>query len=205
MTDLPPARQIRRAAADKAADRVTLDYDGRLLRRKRLTTEGGRDFLVDLKETVSLDHGDCFECEDGTLIAVAAADEPLLAVTGDLPRLAWHIGNRHTPCQIEADRLLIREDKVLAAMLEGLGASLSRVTAGFTPEGGAYGHGRTMGHDHGYAHEHGHDHSHEHHHEHGHSHDHAHTHVHHHSAHHHSHDDAGGEEGGDGDEPEVIR
>lgn len=180
MTDLPTARQIRRAPAEGAADHVTLDYDGRMLRRKRLTTDGGRDFLVDLGETVSLDHGDCFVLEDGTLIAVAAADEPLLAVTGDLARLAWHIGNRHTPCQVEPDRLLIREDPVLAGMLEGLGATLSRVTAGFTPEGGAYGHGRTMGHDHGHGQ------------------DHPHGHAHHHGAHHHLDDE-------EGDEPEVIR
>lgn len=183
MTDLPAARQIRRAATEAAADHVTLDYDGRLLRRKRLTTAAGKAFLVDLRETVSLDHGDCFELEDGTLIAVVAADEPLLAVTGDLPRLAWHIGNRHTPCQIEADRLLIRDDPVLAGMLTGLGATLAPVVAGFTPEGGAYGHGRTMGHEHG-----GHDHGN----------------AHHHGAHHHL-DDADDEGDGEGEEPEVIR
>ena len=33
-------------------------------------------------------------------------------------------------------------------MLEGLGASVEHVTAPFTPEGGAYGHGRTHGHEH---------------------------------------------------------
>ncbi|GHE02585.1 urease accessory protein UreE [Defluviimonas sp. 20V17] len=154
MTDLPTAHHIRHAAADSALDHVTLDYDGRLLRRKRLQTAGGQDFLVDLKETVSLYHGDCFELGDGTLIAVVAADEPLVAITGDLPRLAWHIGNRHTPCQIEVDRLLIRADPVLEKMLQGLGARITKVTAGFTPEGGAYGHGRTMGHDHGHDHHH---------------------------------------------------
>jgi urease accessory protein len=72
----------------------------------------------------------------------------VLIVTGDLTRLAWHIGNRHTPCQIEADHLVIRADHVLAAMLTGLGASVTPAKAPFTPEGGAYGHGRTMGHEH---------------------------------------------------------
>ena len=55
---------------------------------------------------------------------------------------------RHTPCQIADDHILIREDKVLQVMLEGLGASVTQVTAPFTPEGGAYGHGRTHGHEH---------------------------------------------------------
>ena len=73
-----------------------------------------------------------------------------------LMRLAWHIGNRHTPCQIEAGRLLIREDHVLEAMLRQLGATVTKVREPFTPEGGAYGHGRTMGHDHGHGHVHHH-------------------------------------------------
>jgi urease accessory protein len=63
-------------------------------------------------------------------------------------RLAWHIGNRHTPCQIEAHRLVIRADHVLADMLRGLGAEVTEATEAFTPEGGAYGLGRTMGHAH---------------------------------------------------------
>ncbi len=67
----------------------------------------------------------------------------------DLMRYAWHIGNRHTPCQIEATRLLIRRDHVLEAMLTRLGATLTPISEPFTPEGGAYGTGRTMGHSHG--------------------------------------------------------
>jgi urease accessory protein len=104
----------------------------------------------------------------GRLIEVAAADEALVEVRGDLARLAWHIGNRHTPCQIDADRLVIRQDHVLEAMLAGLGAALDRVTGPFLPEGGAYGLGRPMGHDHGHVHDH----------DHGHDHDHTHTHPH---------------------------
>jgi urease accessory protein len=135
---------------------VTLDYEGRFLRRRLLVTDSGVDLAVDLPETVSLGHGDAFETTDGRLVAVIAAPEDLLAVTGpDLARLAWHIGNRHTPAQIEAERILIRADHVLAGMLSGLGADLEPVTEPFTPEGGAYGHGRTLGHDHGTGHSHG--------------------------------------------------
>jgi len=94
--------------------------------------------------------------EDGRIIAVRAADEPVLVVRGDLPRLAWHIGNRHTPCQIGADHRVIRADHVLEAMLTRLGARVAPGMAPFTPEGGAYGHGRTMGHDHGPRHDHHH-------------------------------------------------
>ena len=132
-----------------AADTVTLDYEARFLRRKRLVSDAGEPFLVELAETRSLNQGEGFRLDDGRIIAVMAAAEPLLAVRHyNLARIAWHVGNRHTPCQIADDHILIREDKVLQAMLEGLGASVTQVTAPFTPEGGAYGHGRTHGHEH---------------------------------------------------------
>jgi len=145
--------QLRRAGqwSGEASDRLVLDYEGRFLRRKRLELASGVAVLIDLPETVSLAAGDALESDDGRMIEIAAAPEPLLKVTGDLTRLAWHIGNRHTPCQVAGDHLLIRADHVLADMLGHLGAGVEPVTAPFTPEGGAYGHGRTHGHDHAHA------------------------------------------------------
>jgi len=159
MTDLPPLRRLLKERPDHCDGAVILDYDARLVRRKRLVTSEGRGFLVDLAEVTNLDGWWGFELEDGTTLEIVPADEALVEVTGDLPRLAWHIGNRHTPCQIEDTRLLIHHDHVIEAMLTQLGARLRPVTGPFTPEGGAYGHGRTMGHDHGHSHDHGHDHS----------------------------------------------
>lgn len=149
--DLPAARRVLKSSPLIAYDLVVLAYDERFLRRKRLLTVHDEGFLVDLAETTSLTHGDLLELDDGRVIEVIAAEEPLLVITGDLARLAWHIGNRHTPCQVEPDRLLIRQDHVLEAMLMQLGAVVERSMEPFSPEGGAYGHGRTMGHDHGPA------------------------------------------------------
>ena len=133
----------------EAADHVALDYEGRFLRRKRLVAAGGLAFLVDLPEVTNLTGGEAFVLDDGRLIEVRCGLEPVLSVTGDLTRLAWHIGNRHTPCQIEAGRLVIRDDHVLEAMLKGLGAKVEKRMEPFRPESGAYGTGRTMGHEHG--------------------------------------------------------
>ncbi|MDJ0860085.1 MAG: urease accessory protein UreE [Dinoroseobacter sp.] len=154
MTQTPRITTL--SSAEGATDAISLDYEARFLRRKRLVSDAGRAFLLDLPETVSVDEGQGFDLPDGTRVAVKAAPEPLMRVTGDLVRLAWHIGNRHTPCQIKHDHLLIRADKVLAKMLRGLGAEVTEIDAPFRPEGGAYGHGRTMGHDH--SHDHGHSH-----------------------------------------------
>ena len=129
--------------------RCTLSYEDRFLRRKVLATDAGEQFLVDLPQTVSLDQGDCFELEDGTLIGVVAAQEALLEITApNLLPLVWHIGNRHCPAQIEAARVLIQPDHVIRDLMERLGARVRKIEAPFTPEGGAYGHGRTHGHSH---------------------------------------------------------
>jgi len=151
VTKLPLA-QILHRSGDWTGQAATcsLDYSARFLRRKRLTTDAGEAFVVDLAQTTSLNEGDALELTDGRLVRISAAEEALLSVTGaNLTQLAWHIGNRHTPCQIETGRLLIQADPVIGHILEHLGATVSDVTAPFTPEGGAYGVGRTHSHEHG--------------------------------------------------------
>jgi urease accessory protein len=99
------------------------------------------------------------------------------ASTAALVRLAWHLGNRHLPAELQAGRILIREDHVIEAMLRGLGAQLTKVRAPFNPEGGAYGEHNRSSHQHYREHGHSHDHDH------GHGHDHDHhdeKHLHHH-------------------------
>jgi urease accessory protein len=145
-----------------ATDRVVLDHDGRHRRRLALKGEGGTEFLLDLPEARTLRDGDGLLLEDGRIVEVKAAPETLSEVRGKDPdhllRLAWHLGNRHLPTQILGDRLLIRHDHVIDAMLRGLGATVTTVEAPFDPEGGAYGdHGHDHhGHDHKHPHDHGH-------------------------------------------------
>lgn len=132
-----------------ATDRIELTYEARFLRRRMLTTASGAEVLVDLARTTSLNNGGRLITTDGTQIEVIAAQEPLLEITADnLIHLAWHIGNRHMPCQIETGRLLIQRDHVIRDMLDRLGAQTREVVEPFTPEGGAYGHGRTHSHAH---------------------------------------------------------
>src|SRR5580698_10140958 len=102
---MPRATQVLQAVSWKGApvDRVTLGYDQRHRRRLRFLGEAGTEFLLDLPRTTVLRGGDGLRLEDGRIILVAAADEPLLEVTAADPqrlaRLAWHIGNRHLPAQ----------------------------------------------------------------------------------------------------------
>lgn len=165
---------VRRAAVkpEKVVDTVTLDHEGRSRRRVALTGDAGLAFLLDLEKATALSDGDALKLEDGSLVRVAAAAQPLLEITAENPlrllRLAWHIGNRHTPAEITADALYIERDHVLAEMVRGQGGLAREVERPFHPERGAYEH--DCGHDH-----HGHGH---HHHHHGHAHDHGHAHHH---------------------------
>jgi urease accessory protein len=177
------ARNILRAGqwdASNAIDRVTLDHDARHRRRFSYTGENGTAFLLDLPAALVLGDGDGLLLDDGRSIAVVAAGEPLIEVRAATPallmRLAWHIGNRHLPADIAADRIRLRADHVIAAMLRGLGGEVAEIVAPFTPEAGAY----AGGHGHNHAeHDHGsHSHSHSDPHTHAHSHDHGHSHSH---------------------------
>ncbi|MGJ4952947.1 urease accessory protein UreE [Bradyrhizobium sp. HKCCYLS20291] len=179
-----------------AADSVLLDFDDRHRRRLAMTGTRGLEFLLDLEHATALRGGDALVLEDGRLIEVVAAAEPLLEIRASDPhhlvRLAWHLGNRHLPTQIMAKSLRIRRDHVIEAMVKGLGARVIEIEAPFDPEGGAYAepshaHGHDdhdhHGHDHHQNDHHGHDH-------HGHDHDHAgHAHAHHGHDHGHAHDD----------------
>ena len=151
----------------EARDAVTVDFDDRFRRRQLYSGEGGLAFLLDLPEAQVLREGDGLALATGGFVRVKAAPEPLVEVTAADPqhllRLAWHLGNRHLPAEIDGGRILIRHDHVIIRMLEGLGATLRKVEAPFNPEGGAYGeHNRAPGHPHGHQH-HGHDHDHHHH------------------------------------------
>ena len=105
------------------ADTVSLDHDGRHRRRVALKGEGGLDFLLDLDKATALNDGDAVKLEDGRLVQVKAAPQPLLEIRAENPlrllRIAWHIGNRHTPAEVTAEALYIEEDHVLAEMVRG--------------------------------------------------------------------------------------
>jgi urease accessory protein len=126
---------------EHARGTVTLTFDDRHRRRLRLTSDAGEPFLLDLSRAAVLEEGDGLALSDGTWLAVKAAPEALLEITAEpslLARLAWHLGNRHLPAQIDAQRIRIRDDHVIADMIERLGGRVQRISAPFTPEAGAY-------------------------------------------------------------------
>ncbi|MBX2878298.1 MAG: urease accessory protein UreE [Granulosicoccus sp.] len=139
--------QIEPAPSEEASvqnidDTITLDETDRHRRRIALRSDNGVEFLLELDQARLLKQGDVLRLSDGRGIKVLAEPEPLYEIRARDPmhllQLAWHVGNRHLATQVMADHLRIREDPVIRNMLIELGASITPVSCGFDPEGGAY-------------------------------------------------------------------
>jgi len=174
---MPRATRVL-AAADRrdraVVDTVILDYAQRSAQKSTVTGVKGGVFEIDLAQPARLRTDDLLLLEDGGLVEVVAAPEPLIearaADVAALARLAWHLGDRHVSVQVLPNRIRARRDEAIEALLKSLGAKVMLIEAPFEPEGGAYESSHAHGHAH---HHHGHTHEHDHHgHSHGHHHDH---------------------------------
>ncbi len=174
----------------KRAATVELDWDVRQKSRFDATDSSRRALGIFLARGTVVRGGDVLVAEDGSLVRVIAAPQPVLRITHctehgtpfDLVRAAYHLGNRHVPIELNPDHLKIEPDHVLADMLRAMHLIVRADTTAFEPESGAY---AAQGHAHGHAygvpagraeesgHGHGHDHDHDddHGHDHGHDHD----------------------------------
>lgn len=137
-----------------AADKLELPFDTRCKSRLRTRFVGGEECGLFLERGTVLRGGDKLLANDGRVVEVVAAPEPLMeAVSGDpllIAKAAYHLGNRHVAVHLMPGRLRFVADHVLGEMVRGLGLTVAEIEAPFEPESGAYGaHG-------GHAHPHGH-------------------------------------------------
>ena len=139
----------------KRAATVALDWDVRQKSRFDATDSTGRALGVFLPRGTLVRGGDVLVAEDGSLVRVIAAPQPVLRITAcsahgtsfDLMRAAYHLGNRHVPIELKPDHLKIEPDHVLADMLRAMHLTVVEATEAFEPEGGAYAHS-AHGHEH---------------------------------------------------------
>ncbi|MFN8954894.1 MAG: urease accessory protein UreE, partial [Burkholderiales bacterium] len=171
---MPQGRGLARVLIQRAST-LTLDWDTRQKSRFDATDNQGRALGVFLPRGAVVRGGDVLVAEDGSMMRVVAAPQPVLVITHcashgtpfDLTRAAYHLGNRHVPIELQPDHLKIEPDHVLADMLRAMHLIVTENNLAFEPEGGAYAAGHGGGHHHG---GHDHDHGHAHDHDHGHSH-----------------------------------
>ncbi|MEK8045102.1 urease accessory protein UreE [Ideonella margarita] len=164
---LIPRGQGLAAVLLKRAATVELDWDVRQKSRFDATDSQGRHLGVFLPRGTVVRGGDVLVAEDGSLVAVKAAPQPVLEVRActehgspfDLLRAAYHLGNRHVPLALQPGHLTLEPDHVLADMLRQMHLIVTETSAAFEPESGAYAAGG-HGHGHGHSHDHGHGHAH---------------------------------------------
>jgi urease accessory protein len=166
---IPGGRGLAAVLLRRAAS-VTLDWDTRARSRFDATDSSGRALGVFLPRGSVLRGGDVLVGEDGSLVRVIAAPQPVLEIRPcaqhgspfDLMRAAYHLGNRHVGIELQPDHLKIEPDPVLAEMLRQQHLTVTETMAAYEPEGGAYGAQAAGGHGHAHGHDHGHDHDHGH-------------------------------------------
>lgn len=162
---IPGARGLAPVLVKRAAT-IELDWDVRQKSRFDATDSAGRTLGVFLPRGTAVRGGDALVAEDGSLIVVKAAPQPVLVVRHctehgsafDLLRAAYHLGNRHVPLELQPDCLKLEPDHVLADLLRSMHLIVSEESSAFEPENGAYaapahGHNHGHGHDHGHAHD----------------------------------------------------
>jgi urease accessory protein len=165
---IPQARGLAPVLLKRAAS-VELDWDLRQKSRFDATDSQGRALGVFLPRGTLVRGGDVLVAEDGSLVRVHAAPQPVLVVRhcpdhgapGDLLRAAYHLGNRHVAVELTPGHLKLEPDHVLAEMLRRMHLIVSEESLPFEPEGGAYQAEGGHGHDH-HDHDHGHGHDHPH-------------------------------------------
>jgi urease accessory protein len=164
----------------RVVDTLILTYAQRTAQRGFLFGVNGTCIELDFAEPVRLRTDDALMLDDGNLAEVVAEAEPLIEMRAADPssfaRLAWHLGDRHVPIEVKANRLRMRRDPAIEKLLHDLDVKLIAIEAPFEPEDGAYAVAGHLHHEHAH-HDH---HPHGHHHEHDHDHDHDHTNDHHH-------------------------
>ena len=134
-------------------ERLPLPFDLRQKSRLRVSLESGLEAALMLDRGTILRGGDLLRADDGRVIQIVAAEQPVMFVTAATPQAlmcaAYHLGNRHVPLQVGGGWLLLEQDHVLKDMLVGLGMTISERMAAFEPEAGAYGGGHRHHHDDG--------------------------------------------------------
>lgn len=127
---------------------LTLTFNQRQKSRQKAILESEEAVGLILPRGTILKEGDILEDEQGGLLKIIAAEETVSTVTTDdahlLLRVAYHLGNRHVPLQVEPAWLRYGHDHVLDDMVALLGAQITVSQNSFQPEKGAYG----GGHDH---------------------------------------------------------
>lgn len=131
--------------AKNNVETLVLTFQQRQKSRLKAQLASGEEVGLILPRGTVLKEGDIVATEFNEQIQVVAAEETVSTVSAEsnhlLMRIAYHLGNRHVPLQVEPTWLRYGHDHVLDDMVELLGGKVTVCQAPFQPESGAYGGG----------------------------------------------------------------
>jgi len=143
-----------------ATDTLVLSFKDRERSRLKATLSSGEDVALFLPRGSVLKAGDILTNDQGDRVKIEAAKETVSTVKASsvhlLLRIAYHLGNRHVPLQVEPTWLRYAHDHVLDDMVRLIGGDVVVEQQPLQPESGAYGGGHSHSHSHDHDH---HDHS----------------------------------------------
>ncbi|MDX1347686.1 MAG: urease accessory protein UreE [Thiomicrorhabdus chilensis] len=133
-------------------EELVLTFKQREKSRLKVCLPSGEEVGLFLPRGTVLKEGDVIATDSGECLKIIAAAEKVSTVTTDdghlLLRIAYHLGNRHVPLQVESTWLRYAHDHVLDDMVRLLGGEVVVEEKPLQPESGAYGGGHSHGHDH---------------------------------------------------------
>jgi urease accessory protein len=138
---IPAGRGLAPVLVRRAAT-VELAWDVRRSHQFECTDSRGRLLAVSLPSGVVTRGGDVLLTEDGSMVRVIAAPQPVLRVTHcpahgaplDLTRAAYLLGLRQAPVELTPGHLQIEPDSALARTLQSMHMIVTPVEAPFEPE-----------------------------------------------------------------------
>ncbi len=130
---------------------LTLPFESRQKARLHTKLDSGQEAGLFLPRGLILRGGNKVAADSGEIIKIISANEDVSTATSKdsllLTRASYHLGNRHVPLEINENYIRYQYDHVLNEMIEQLELTVTRESAPFEPESGAYSHGHHHSHE----------------------------------------------------------
>lgn len=140
-------RKLRgKLAADETrrVETVPMGWEARLRSRQRVRTSRGAELGISLPTGQAMHEGDVLYEDDERVVVVATVPEDVLVLYPEsrveMGRVAFQVGNRHAPVQVEEQRILTPYDHVLEEYFRNLDVRCERAKEPFTHDFGTYHH-----------------------------------------------------------------
>ncbi|WP_438312975.1 urease accessory protein UreE [Sporosarcina sp. FA9] len=122
-------------SSSKNIDWLELEWEELNKRILRKQTENGTDVALSLESSGTLKYGDVLYEDETTLIAIRTELEKAYVIKPktmrEMGKMAFEIGNRHTPCIIEDDEILVRYDHTLERLMDEVGVTYEQAERRF--------------------------------------------------------------------------